>query len=116
MGFTGVMCKNFETRLYNCLRYVFISICLDLSASFVMFRSWNSYVLVIKLLMIGYSLKCTYRVPKYPYLFKMGNLVFRIHWVDASACGPCPRGFVRLVLNEICQTMFNRNCCICLHS
>ena len=42
-----------------------VSICLDLSASFAIFEYLTSYVSVLVLLMRGYSLKCTYSIPKF---------------------------------------------------
>ena len=56
----GKVSKSTALSICPCRRiWLPISICLDLSASFTMFKSWNSYGLVLMQLMRGYSLKCT---------------------------------------------------------
>ena len=52
------------------------SICLDLRASFVIFGSLSSYISVLMILMTGYSLKSEYCIPKFSYLFNIGNFAF----------------------------------------
>ena len=49
---------------------------LTLSASFAIFEYLTFYVSVLMLLMRGYSLKCTYSILNFPYLFNIGNFVF----------------------------------------
>ena len=50
-------------------------VCLDLGLP--MFWFW------CMLKMKGYSLKCTYNIQNYPFLFNIANFVFWIHWTDA---------------------------------
>ena len=68
------MTKNTRTNCHISLYLVVVpaigfgfpfSIRLDLSASFVIFESLTSYVSFLMLLMRGYSLKCTYNIPKF---------------------------------------------------